>query len=149
MRFYCVVFDEQGGDPPRVWDNTLEKPGCAFSRSIGDNVAKKVGVCAEPEILHWDISPDDRFAVVASDGVFEFITSQNVVEMLAKHADPIEAAKSVVAEAYRLWLTYDDRTDDITIIVVYFEQIRATGDFSGASGGVKTPRDAGAWRGFK
>lgn len=33
---------QQGGDPPRVWDHTLEKPGCAFSRSIGDNVAKKV-----------------------------------------------------------------------------------------------------------
>ena len=88
-------------------------------------MAKAVGVCAEPEILHWDISPDDRFAVVASDGVFEFITSQNVVEMLAKFKDPIEGAKHVVSEAYRLWLTYDDRTDDITIIVVYFENVRA------------------------
>ena len=100
------------------------------------------GVCAEPEILHWDISPDDRFAVVASDGVFEFITSQNVVEMLAKFKDPIEGAKHVVSEAYRLWLTYDDRTDDITIIVVYFENVRALSDPSGHSV-TRTPREPG------
>ena len=30
------------GDPPRVWDSTLERPGCAFTRSIGDMVAEKV-----------------------------------------------------------------------------------------------------------
>lgn len=57
-------------------------------------------MCAEPEILHWDIRPEDKFAVVASDGVFEFITSQNVAEMLAKFSDPIEAAKHVVAEVH-------------------------------------------------
>eukprot|EP01032_Pedospumella_encystans_P012965 gene12965-14958_t len=127
---------DEGGDPPRVWDQTLEKPGCAFSRSIGDNVAKKVGVCAEPEILHWDLTENDRFAIVASDGVFEFITSQNVVDMIAKFEDPIEGAKHVVAEAYRLWLTFDDRTDDITIIVIYFENIKSVGDASerGAAG---------------
>ena len=53
-------------------------------------MAKKVGVCAEPEILHWDLTENDRFAIVASDGVFEFITSQNVVDMIAKFDDPIE-----------------------------------------------------------
>ena len=72
-------------------------------------MAERCGVFAEPELLNWNISPNDKFAVVASDGVFEFITSQNVIEMIAKFKDPIEAAKHVVAEAYRLWLTYDDR----------------------------------------
>ncbi len=115
----------QVGDPPRVWDKSLERPGCAFTRSLGDQVAKSCGVCAEPEILTWDITPNDRFAVVASDGVFEFITSQTVVDMIAKIKDPIEACKHVVAEAYRLWLTYDDRTDDISIIVIYFDDFKA------------------------
>jgi hypothetical protein len=107
-----------------VWDATLEKPGCAFSRSIGDAVAKEVGVTAEPEILEWTISEKDKFAVVASDGVFEFITSQNVVDMIAKYPSKLEAAKQVVAEAYRLWLTYDDRTDDISIIIITFDDIK-------------------------
>ncbi len=102
----------------------MERPGCAFTRSLGDQVAKSCGVCAEPEILVWDVTPNDRFAIVASDGVFEFITSQAVVDMIAKVKDPIEACKNVVAEAYRLWLTYDDRTDDISIIAIFFEDVK-------------------------
>lgn len=45
--------------------------------------------------------------------------------MVAKYRDPVAAAKHVVAEAYRLWLTFDERTDDITIIIVYFDDIIA------------------------
>lgn len=112
---------DEVGDPPRVWDHTLERPGCAFTRSIGDNVAEQCGVYAEPEILVWKLNPKDKFAVIASDGVFEFLTSQSVVDAIAKFQNPLDAAKHVVSEAYRLWLTYDDRTDDITIIILVFD----------------------------
>ena len=46
--------------------------------------------------------------------------------MVVKHATPLEAAKYIVAEAYRLWLTYDERTDDITIIIISFDGVKAT-----------------------
>ena len=49
----CIVFFFiiiQVGDPPRVWDESLERPGCAFTRSLGDSVAEACGVCAEPEV---------------------------------------------------------------------------------------------------
>ena len=113
---------DEVGDPPRVWDGTLERPGCAFTRSLGDHVAEMVGVFAEPEFLTWKLSKHDAFMVIASDGVFEFLTSQSVVDAIAKFSTPLEAAKHVVQEAYRLWLTYDDRTDDITIIIVLFDK---------------------------
>lgn len=113
---------DEVGDPPRVWDATLERPGCAFTRSLGDHVAEMVGVFAEPELLTWKLSKKDEFMVIASDGVFEFLTSQSVVDAIEKFKNPLEAAKHVVSEAYRLWLTYDDRTDDITIIIVLFDQ---------------------------
>jgi len=112
------------GDPPRVWDKSLQMPGCAFTRSIGDSVAEAIGVFAEPEILAWDIKPNDKFVIIASDGVFEFLTSQAVVDMVAGFADPLTAAKHVVSEAYRLWLLYDDRTDDISIIIINFSDIK-------------------------
>lgn len=111
---------DEVGDPPRVWDGTLERPGCAFTRSLGDHVAEMVGVFAEPELLTWTLTKNDAFMVIASDGVFEFLTSQTVVDAIAKFSNPLEAAKHVVQEAYRLWLTYDDRTDDITIVIVLF-----------------------------
>jgi len=44
-------------------------------------------------------------------------------------------AKHVVAEAYRLWLTFDDRTDDITMIVIYFENIKNIKNIGDASEG--------------
>ena len=116
--------DEASGDPPRVWDKTLEKPGCAFTRSLGDAVAETIGVFAEPEILTWELKPSDKFAIVASDGVFEFLPNQAVVDIVARYTDAIEAGRAVCAEAYRLWLENDERTDDITIIIINFEQMR-------------------------
>lgn len=135
---------DEVGDPPRVWDETLEKPGCAFTRSLGDSVAESCGVFAEPELLHWGLSPDDQFIVIASDGVFEFITSQNVVDMVSKFKDPLEAAKHVVSEAYRLWLTYDDRTDDITCIIITIDGMVAKAGSASGSNSPRIPTKTGA-----
>lgn len=44
--------------------------------------------------------------------------------MVAKYPNKVEAAKQVVAEAYRLWLTYDDRTDDISMIIILFDDYK-------------------------
>ena len=57
--------------------------------------------------------------MIASDGVFEFLTNQSVADMVAKYPDPLEACKKVVQESYDLWLQYEVRTDDITIICIY------------------------------
>lgn len=60
-----------------------------------------------------------RFLVIASDGVFEFLTNQSVADMVAEYPDPLDACKKVVQESYDLWLQYEVRTDDITIICIY------------------------------
>ena len=44
-----------------------------MSRSIGDYVAQSVGVIPEPEIIFKDLDEYDRFMVIASDGLWEFI----------------------------------------------------------------------------
>ena len=41
-----------------------------------------------------------------------------------KYDDPQEAAIAVVVEAYRLWLQYEVRTDDITLIVARVEGLK-------------------------
>ncbi|WOL02195.1 protein phosphatase 2C and cyclic nucleotide-binding/kinase domain-containing protein isoform X2 [Canna indica] len=113
--------DEEGddGDPPRLWVQNAMYPGTAFTRSIGDSIAESIGVVATPEIFVMELTPDHPFFVIASDGVFEFLSSQTVVDMVAKFNDPRDACAAVVAESYRLWLQYETRTDDITIIVVH------------------------------
>ena len=41
---------DENGDPPRVWSPYGDYPGTAFTRSIGDSIAKELGVSADPEI---------------------------------------------------------------------------------------------------
>jgi serine/threonine protein phosphatase PrpC/CRP-like cAMP-binding protein len=114
---------DEGGDPPRVWHPTGDYPGTAFTRSIGDAMAEDLGVFAEPEMLTREIMPQDKIIVLASDGVFEFLTNQSVIDLCAKFADPLEACRAVVAEAYELWLQYELRTDDITIICIFIDEV--------------------------
>ncbi|EES04932.1 protein phosphatase 2C and cyclic nucleotide-binding/kinase domain-containing protein [Sorghum bicolor] len=111
--------ESDDGDPPRLWVQNGMYPGTAFTRSIGDSVAESIGVIADPEIFVLDLNSNNPFFVLASDGVFEFLSSQTVVDMISKYKDPRDACAEIVAESYRLWLQYETRTDDITIIVVH------------------------------
>ena len=53
---------------------------------------------------------------------FSFFIS-NCLEyfQVAKYKDPRDACAAIVAESYRLWLQYETRTDDITVIVVHID----------------------------
>jgi CRP-like cAMP-binding protein/serine/threonine protein phosphatase PrpC len=112
---------DNGGDPPRVWAPGKSFPGCAFTRSIGDSVAEGIGVTAEPELLRKELTEEDQFVCLASDGVWEFLTNQSVCDMILKFTDPLDACRAVVAESYRLWLQYEVRTDDITMILAFVD----------------------------
>ena len=65
-----------------------------------------------------ELTADDKFIVLASDGVFEFLTNQMVADIIISIPDPIDACRAVVDAAYDLWLQYDVRADDITIILI-------------------------------
>ncbi len=49
-----------------------------MSRSFGDKVAATVGVICEPEIIEWKLTSEDKFLIVASDGLWEFLDSDEV-----------------------------------------------------------------------
>jgi len=120
----CALGDEidDGGDPPRIWAQDQEYPGTAFTRSIGDSLAESLGVMAEPELDHHQIKPNDKVLIVASDGIFEFITTRGCLDMALLYNNPLEACLALVGESYKLWIEREDRTDDITIIVGFIEQ---------------------------
>jgi len=56
-----------------------------MSRSFGDNVSKLVGVTSEPEIIRMKLDKRDRFILLASDGVWEFISNQEVLQLLVPY----------------------------------------------------------------
>ena len=53
-----------------------------MSRSLGDLVAHSVGVSELPEVLEFNLGPNDKFAVVASDGLWEFLPTLNYLDDL-------------------------------------------------------------------
>ncbi|XP_073053412.1 probable protein phosphatase 2C 35 [Primulina eburnea] len=116
--------ETEGGDPPRLWVQDGMYPGTAFTRSVGDSTAEKIGVVADPEVSMVQLTPSNHpFFVVASDGVFEFLSSQTVVDMVNKYEDPKDACSAIARESYKLWLEHESRTDDITIIIVHLKKL--------------------------
>ena len=65
--------------PFRVWQKNGILPGLAMSRSVGDGVAKDIGVIAEP-IYHFfpHVNFRDQFIVMASDGVWDVMENVEV-----------------------------------------------------------------------
>lgn len=118
------LFDEDGQPigPARVWLANMMLPGLAMARSMGDDVAATVGVYAFPEVTIHELTPADKFMVVASDGVWEFLQSEDVIQIVAAcNGDEIAAAKAICDKSYDLWRQEEEVVDDITAVVVYFK----------------------------
>lgn len=108
------------GTPARVWHNFR---GLAMARSIGDHNAKAVGVIAEPEVTHYTITEEDAMMIMASDGVWEFLSSQDVCDIAASVEGGSHAAicDLIVLKAAERWEEEEgDYRDDITAVVVTF-----------------------------
>lgn len=120
--------DEDIEDPPRVWAPDAPMPGTAFTRSLGDSVAEKLGVNAEPELLTLVISPTERLVVIASDGIFDVVSNQEVVDICFRHkSDPATACIELINKSHKEWLLNDDcdedkaNYDDMTCICIFFD----------------------------
>ena len=75
------------------------------------------------QILTHTINPTvDRFLILASDGVWEFIESDEAVRIVSLHMDPKSAAEALCKEAVTKWAKEEPVCDDITALVLYFSQ---------------------------
>lgn len=107
--------------PPHMVD---EYPGLAVSRAIGDYALKDSGVIASPEVKVYDLNDDDLFMILASDGIWEFISSQEAAEIvwgvLQEGGDATKATEILVENASDRWQKEEGGhyRDDITAIVV-------------------------------
>ena len=93
-----------------------------MSRSIGDLVAAHVGVISEPEVIVHKLTSEDKFILIATDGVWEFLSSQACVNIIAEHyaqQNIDKACEALMAEAIHRWNTEDNVVDDITLVVVF------------------------------
>mmetsp|Transcript_9688 Transcript_9688/g.19448 ORF Transcript_9688/g.19448 Transcript_9688/m.19448 type:complete len:326 (-) Transcript_9688:729-1706(-) len=117
-RVFAVEYDDGIDGPPRVWLGHMDVPGLAMSRSLGDVVAHTAGVTSEPEFTEFDLDPEtDRFLVIATDGLWEFITNQETVDYVVAQGGPSQAVDILVTEAGTRWMAEEQVIDDTTVIV--------------------------------
>lgn len=122
-RVFAVEYDDGVDGPPRVWLGHMDVPGLAMSRSVGDVVAHAAGVSTEPEFFVHPVSHEDRFLVSATDGLWEFLTDDEVVAMVAKVAmetgSPKACVEALVEESNARWMKNEQVIDDTTIAVAF------------------------------
>jgi serine/threonine protein phosphatase PrpC len=110
--------------PQRVWVKEANYPGLAMSRSFGDDLAHQIGVICEPEIFEYELKEEDKFIIIASDGIWEFMSNQDCVDIIKDYyvnENFKGAAKHLYKESCKRWLNEEDSIDDITLIVVFFK----------------------------
>ena len=113
----------EGVGPYRVWSKEGGYPGLAMSRSIGDLVGKQLGVIPNPGILEYDLNETVKFIVVASDGIWEFISNEivrNIGKQFYKDKNPKGFCQEIVKDAYKVWKENGITVDDITAIAAFF-----------------------------
>ena len=109
--------------PFRVFKPGKDYPGLAMSRSIGDSIAKKLGVIAEPGILEYNLNEGVKFIVLGSDGIWEFLSNEEVKDigkMFYLNCEARDLCEELYSSSLIKWKCNDDTVDDITIIVIYF-----------------------------
>mmetsp|Transcript_22155 Transcript_22155/g.33808 ORF Transcript_22155/g.33808 Transcript_22155/m.33808 type:complete len:330 (+) Transcript_22155:358-1347(+) len=116
-RVFAVEYDDGVDGPARVWLGHMDVPGLAMSRSLGDVVAHSAGVSSEPEFTERELDPKhDRFVVVATDGLWEFVSSQEVADFTSEQPSPTDVVDLLLREASTRWMHEEQVIDDTTII---------------------------------
>ena len=109
--------------PYRVFAPGKDYPGLAMSRSIGDLDGKNLGLIAEPGIMEYNINSNTKFIILCSDGVWEFLTNENVKNIGKQfylNSNASELCQELITRSVIEWEKNDNTVDDITCIAIFF-----------------------------
>lgn len=116
----------------RVWLPNENSPGLAMTRAFGDFCLKDFGVIAVPEITHRQLTSKDQFIVVATDGVWEVLSNQEVVNIVSSASSRAAAARIVVESAVGAWKHKfpTSKVDDCAVVCLYLNKQDNNGDIA-------------------
>lgn len=92
--------------PKRVWHMTQQMPGLAMTRSFGDQIASSVGVICEPEIKCVPLKEEDKFIIMGSDGLWEYMSNKECIKIVSKYynqKDINTAINQLYKETHKKW----------------------------------------------
>ncbi|XP_042457388.1 probable protein phosphatase 2C 33 [Zingiber officinale] len=110
-------------DVTRVWLPDKDMPGLAMARALGDFILKDYGLSSVPEISYRHITERDEFVVLATDGVWDVLSNQQVVDIVASAPDRSSAAHLLVESAVKAWkVKYPtSRIDDCAAVCLFLD----------------------------
>jgi len=143
---------EDEPEVPRVWLPYDNAPGLAMARAFGDFCLKDYGVISVPEFSHRVLTDRDQFIVLASDGVWDVLSNEEVVEVVASAPRRASAARLVVDAAAREWkLKYPtSKMDDCAVVCLFLDgkmdsdpsDYEEQGYYSSATNAVEEPEES-------
>jgi len=107
----------------RVWLPYDDSPGLAMARAFGDFCLKDYGVISVPEVSYRQLTERDLFIVLASDGIWDVLSNDEVVHIVASAPTRSTAARALVESAVRVWrLKYPtSKVDDCAVVCLYLD----------------------------
>ncbi|KAG5591362.1 hypothetical protein H5410_041876 [Solanum commersonii] len=108
----------------RVYLPKEDVPGLAMTRSFGDFMLKYLGIISEPDVSYHHITPNDQFVVLATDGVWDVLSNDQVVSIVCATNNAAAAAEAVVQASLDAWKQRfpNSKRDDSTVICLYLQQ---------------------------
>ncbi|KAG5591361.1 hypothetical protein H5410_041875 [Solanum commersonii] len=107
----------------RVWLPHEDVPGLAMSRAFGDFMLKNYGIISKPDVSYHHISPNDQFLVLATDGVWDVLSNDQVVSIVCATNNAAAAAEAVVQASLDAWKQKfpNSKRDDSTVICLFLQ----------------------------
>ncbi|GER43201.1 protein phosphatase-2c [Striga asiatica] len=110
-------------DVARVWLPNNNSPGLAMARAFGDFCLKDFGLISVPEISYRRITDEDEFIVLATDGIWDVLSNEEVVKTLGSCPTRSYAARTLVESAVRAWrFKYPtSKVDDCAVVCLFLD----------------------------
>ncbi|KRX03413.1 Protein phosphatase 2C (PP2C)-like domain [Pseudocohnilembus persalinus] len=120
---------KQKNNNMKMWLKNIQAPGLAISRSFGDYLGSKIGLIAEPDIFQFNLNNYDKFIVMGSNGLWEFLNLDQILNIVNEYYEQRyinqlaaqQAADYLIDLAQQKWVQNDSLIDDITVIVVFLK----------------------------
>ncbi|KAH7686435.1 Protein-serine/threonine phosphatase protein [Dioscorea alata] len=110
----------------RVWLPNDNFPGLAMARAFGDLQLKNYGIIAVPQVSYHLLTSRDQFIVLATDGVWDVLTNDQVAAIVWSTSRKEEASKAVVDAAVHAWRRKypASRADDCTAVCLFLQDLQ-------------------------
>jgi serine/threonine protein phosphatase PrpC len=105
-------------DCPRVFLSHAYQNGLSVTRAFGDIAYESIGIICEPVVTEQKLEKNDKYLIICSDGVWEFIDNYEAVKTIDRKS-ATSLSDDLVKLAWDRWIeNTQNSADDITVIIL-------------------------------